>query len=123
MNCNFLNELILLQRPSTDLKSSDIKSIKRTTPTKETEPIVNKKTATTTTTATRKSTDVVDGAVLENGLHLQDQTAETKYDNDSQTAKKSSDVDNDEQATPKENNGPLSRKPLLRKSSTEVSSC
>ncbi|XP_031831846.1 uncharacterized protein LOC116426686 isoform X3 [Nomia melanderi] len=107
------------RRPSTDLKSSDIKSIKRTTPTKETEPIGNKKTVTTTTTAIRKSTDVVDGAVFENGLHLQDQTAETKYDNDSQTAKKFSDIDNDEQATLKENNGPLSRKPLLRKSSTE----
>lgn len=91
------------------------------------EPIGNRKTMTTTTSttstaSTRKSTDVVDGAILENGLHLRDQTAETKYDNDSPTMKKSDAfvIDLDEQR-PKENDAPLPRKPFLRKQSTEVS--
>ncbi|KZC06678.1 Zinc finger C2HC domain-containing protein 1C [Dufourea novaeangliae] len=109
------------RRPSTDLKALDTKSTKRPTPTKGTEPIANRKTATTTTTTTtRKSTDVVDGAILENGLHLRDQTAETKYDNDSQTTKKSDAfvIEFDEQA-PKETDGPLPRKPLFKRPSTE----
>ncbi|XP_076165362.1 uncharacterized protein LOC143145664 [Ptiloglossa arizonensis] len=106
------------RRPSTDLKAQDTKSTKRPAPMKGTEPIGNRKT--TTTTTTRKSTDVVDGAILENGLHLRDQTAETKYDNDSPTTKKSDAfvIDFDEQP-PKENDGSLPRKPLLRKQSTE----
>ena len=96
---------------------------------KGTEPIGNRKmtttttTTTTTSTSTKKSTDVVDGAILENGLHLRDQTAETKYDNDSLTTKKSDAfvIDFDEQP-PKENDAPLPRKSsLLRKQSTEVS--
>lgn len=87
-------------------------------PMKSTDPIGNRK----TTTTTRKSTDVVDGAVLENGLHLRDQTAETKYDNDSSTTKKSEAfaIDFDEQPS-KENDGLSPRKPLLRKQSIEVS--
>ncbi|XP_017760480.1 PREDICTED: serine/arginine repetitive matrix protein 2-like [Eufriesea mexicana] len=120
------------RRPSTELKAQDTKSTKRPTPMKGTEPIGNRKTTTTTTmttttttaattsTSTRKSTDVVDGAILENGLHLRDQTAETKYDNDSPTTKKSDAfvIDFDEQP-PKENDAPLPRKPLYRKQSTE----
>lgn len=115
---------LLLQRPSTDFKVQDTKPSKRPVPMKGTEPIGNRKTATTsTTTSTRKSTDVVDGAILENGLHLRDQTAETKYDNDSPTTKKSDAfvIEFDEQPS-KENDGPP-RKPLLRKQSSEVSSC
>ncbi|XP_043254897.1 serine/arginine repetitive matrix protein 2-like isoform X2 [Colletes gigas] len=105
------------RRPSTDSKAQDTKSTKRPAPMKGTEPIGNRK---TTTTTTRKSTDVVDGPVLENGLHLRDQTAETKYDNDSPTTKKSNAfvIDFDEQP-PKENDGSLPRKPRLRKQSME----
>lgn len=120
--------VFLLQRASTELKAQDTKSSKRGTPMKGAEPIGNRKTMTTTTStstaSTRKSTDVVDGAILENGLHLGDQTAETKYDNDSPTMKKSDAfvIDFDEQP-PKENDAPLPRKPFLRKQSTEVSSC
>lgn len=89
---------------------------------KGTEPTGNRK-ATTSTTA-KKSTDVVDGAILENGLHLRGQTAETKYDNDPLAAKKSDAfaVDFEEQP-PKENDTPPPRKSLLRKQSTEVSTC
>nr|XP_033339671.1 serine/arginine repetitive matrix protein 2-like isoform X4 [Megalopta genalis] len=106
------------RRPSTELKGSDAKPTKRTTPTKDAEPIGNRKTTATTTT-TRKSTDVVDGdTVLENGLHLQDQTVETKYDNDLHTAKKTFVIDDDEQP-PKENNGLFPRKPLLKRPSIE----
>ena len=88
---------------------------------KGTEPIGNRK-MTTTSTGTKKSTDVVDAAILENGLHLRDQTSETKYDNDSLTTKKNDAfvIDFDEQP-PKENDAPLPRKSLLRKQSTEVS--
>ncbi|XP_076637425.1 uncharacterized protein LOC143349784 isoform X2 [Colletes latitarsis] len=105
------------RRPSTDSKAQDAKSTKRPAPIKGTEPIGNRK---TTTTTTRKSTDAVDGAILENGLHLRDQTAETKYDNDSPTTKKSNAfvIDFDEQP-PKENDGSLPRKPRLRKQSME----
>ncbi|XP_076289904.1 uncharacterized protein LOC143213702 isoform X2 [Lasioglossum baleicum] len=111
-------DMMVTRRPSTELKASDTRSTKRTTPTKDAEPIGKRKTTTTTTT-TRKSTDAVDGAtVLENGLHLQDQTVETKYDNDPQTAKKTFVIDYEEQP-PKENNGPLPRKPLLKKPSIE----
>lgn len=110
------------RRASTELKVQDTKSTKRGTPMKGAEPIGNRKTMTTTTStaSTRKSTDVVDGAILENGLHLRDQTAETKYDNDSPTMKKSDAfvIDFDEQP-PKENDGPLPRKPFSRKQSTE----
>lgn len=117
------------RRASTELKVQDTKSTKRGTPMKGAEPIGNRKAMTTTTTtttsttsaaSTRKSTDVVDGAILENGLHLRDQTAETKYDNDSPTMKKSDAfvIDFDEQP-PKENDAPLPRKPFLRKQSTE----
>lgn len=110
------------RRASTELKVQDTKSTKRGTPMKGAEPIGNRKTMTTTTStaSTRKSTDVVDGAILENGLHLRDQTAETKYDNDSATMKKSDAfvIDFDEQP-PKENDGPLPRKPFSRKQSTE----
>ncbi|CAK9814418.1 Zinc finger C2HC domain-containing protein 1C [Anthophora quadrimaculata] len=116
------------RRPSIELKAQDTKSTRRSTPMKGTEPIGNRKTmmttttttTTTTNTATRISTDVVDGVILENGLHLRDQTAETKYDNDSPTAKKSDAfvIDFDEQPS-KENDAPLLRKPLLRKQSTE----
>ncbi|XP_076667544.1 uncharacterized protein LOC143368571 isoform X2 [Andrena cerasifolii] len=108
------------RRPSTDFKVQDTKPSKRPVPMKGTEPIGNRKTATTSTaTSTRKSTDVVDGAILENGLHLRDQTAETKYDNDSPTTKKSDAfvIEFDEQPS-KENDGPP-KKPLLRKQSTE----
>ncbi|XP_076645146.1 uncharacterized protein LOC143354749 isoform X2 [Halictus rubicundus] len=109
---------MVTRRPSTELKASDTRSTKRTTPTKDAEPIGSRKTTTTTTT-TRKSTDAVDGAtVLENGLHLQDQTVETKYDNEPQTPKKTFVIDYEEQP-PKENNGPLPRKPLLKKPSIE----
>lgn len=128
--CFIFNEfyinVFLLQRASTELKVQDTKSTKRGTPMKGAEPIGNRKTMTTTTStaSTRKSTDVVDGAILENGLHLRDQTAETKYDNDSATMKKSDAfvIDFDEQP-PKENDGPLPRKPFSRKQSSEVSSC
>ncbi|KOC61895.1 Zinc finger C2HC domain-containing protein 1C [Habropoda laboriosa] len=108
------------RRPSVELKAQDAKSTKRPTPMKGTEPIGNRKTTGTTSTGTRKSTDVVDGVILENGLHLRDQTAETIYDNDSPTTKKSDAfvIDFDEQP-PKENDAPLLRKPLLRKQSTE----
>ncbi|XP_043802815.1 uncharacterized protein LOC122720281 isoform X2 [Apis laboriosa] len=113
------------RRASTELKAQDTKSSKRGTPMKGAEPIGNRKTMTTTTSttstaSTRKSTDVVDGAILENGLHLRDQTAETKYDNDSPTMKKSDAfvIDFDEQP-PKENDAPLPRKSFLRKQSTE----
>ncbi|KAK1132586.1 hypothetical protein K0M31_013971 [Melipona bicolor] len=111
------------RRPSTELKAQDTKSTRRPTPMKGTEPTGNRKMTTTTTTtsaSTKKSTDVVDGAFLENGLHLRDQTAETKYDNDSLTTKKNDAfvIDFDEQP-PKENDAPLPRKSLLRKQSTE----
>ncbi|XP_053970624.1 serine-rich adhesin for platelets isoform X2 [Hylaeus volcanicus] len=108
------------RRHSTDLKAQDTKSTKRPAPMKGTEPIGNRKTTTTTTTTTRKSTDVVDGAILENGSHLRDQTAETKYDNDSSTTKKNDAfvIAFDEQP-PKENDVSLPRKPRLRKQSTE----
>ncbi|XP_054001775.1 serine-rich adhesin for platelets-like isoform X2 [Hylaeus anthracinus] len=108
------------RRHSTDLKAQDTKSTKRPAPMKGTEPIGNRKTTTTTTTTTRKSTDVVDGAILENGPHLRDQTAETKYDNDSSTTKKNDAfvIAFDEQP-PKENDVSLPRKPRLRKQSTE----
>ncbi|XP_076750613.1 uncharacterized protein LOC143423283 [Xylocopa sonorina] len=118
------------RRPSIEMKAQDTKSTKRPTPMKGTEPIGTRKTMTTTTTTTtttattstgmRKSTDVVDGAIPENGLHLRDQTAETKYDNGSPTTRKSDAfvIDIDEQP-PKENDAPLPRKPLLRKQSTE----
>ncbi|CAL7948551.1 unnamed protein product [Xylocopa violacea] len=118
------------RRPSIEMKAQDTKSTKRPTPMKGTEPIGTRKTMTTTTTTTttttastgmRKSTDVVDGAILENGLHLRDQTAETKYDNGSPTTRKSDAfvIDIDEQP-PKENDAPLPRKPLLRKQSSEI---
>ncbi|KAK9310041.1 hypothetical protein QLX08_000512 [Tetragonisca angustula] len=110
------------RRPSTELKAQDVKSTKRPTPMKGTEPIGNRK-MTTTSTGTKKSTDVVDAAILENGLHLRDQTSETKYDNDSLTTKKNDAfvIDFDEQP-PKENDAPLPRKSLLRKQSTEITS-
>ncbi|XP_043522927.1 uncharacterized protein LOC122535450, partial [Frieseomelitta varia] len=107
------------RRPSTELKAQDIKSTKRSTPMKSTEPIGNRK-MTTTSTTTKKSTDVVDDAILENGLHLRDQTSETKYDNDSLTTKKNDAFVNDfDEQPPKENDAPLPRKSLLRKQSTE----
>lgn len=116
--------MFLLQRPSIDMKGQEARSTKRPTLMKGTEPIGNRKTTTTTTTTTsrRKSTDVVGGAILENGVHLRDQTAETKYDNDSAATKKSDAfvIDFDEQP-PKENDTPLPRKSLLRKQSTDVS--
>ncbi|XP_076235060.1 uncharacterized protein LOC143179630 [Calliopsis andreniformis] len=103
------------RRSSTDAKIQDTKLLKRPVPAKSTEPIGNRK-----STTTRKSTDVVDGAVLENGLHLRDQTIETKYDNDSSATKKGEAfiIDFDEQPS-KENDGPPLRKPLLRKRSTD----
>ncbi|XP_078039145.1 uncharacterized protein LOC144471186 isoform X2 [Augochlora pura] len=101
------------RRPSMELKGSDARSSKRTTPTKDAEPTGIRK------TTARKSTDTVDGAtVLENGLHSQDQTVETKHDNELHTAKKTLVVDDDEQP-PKENNGPLTRKPLLKRPSID----
>ncbi|XP_076392459.1 uncharacterized protein LOC100882212 isoform X2 [Megachile rotundata] len=108
------------RRPSTELKAQEARSTKRPTLMKGTEPIGNRKTATSTSTSTRKSTDVVDGAILENGVHLRDQTAETKYDNDSSATKKSDAfvIDFDEQP-PKENDAPVPRKSLLRKHSTD----
>lgn len=111
----------LLQRASSELKAQDTRSTKRPTTMKGTEPIGNRKALTATSTTTKKSADVVDSAILENGLHLRDQTAETKYDNDSPTKKSDAlVVDLDEQPA-KENDAPLPRKPLLRKQSTEVS--
>lgn len=87
---------------------------------KGTEPIGNRKALTATSTTTKKPADVVDSAILENGLHLRDQTAETKYDNDSSTKKSDALVVDLDEQPPKENE-PLPRKPLLRKQSTEVS--
>ncbi|XP_026668269.1 uncharacterized protein LOC108623920 isoform X2 [Ceratina calcarata] len=109
------------RRPSTELKAQDTKPTKRPTPMKGTEPIGNRKT-TTTTTSTRKSTDVVDGTILENGLRLGDQTAETKYDNGSSATRKGNAfvIDFDEQP-PKDNDTPPQRKPLLRKHSEILS--
>ncbi|XP_076547512.1 uncharacterized protein LOC117610125 isoform X2 [Osmia lignaria lignaria] len=108
------------RRPSIEMKGQEARSTKRPTLMKGTEPIGNRKTTTTTTTSRRKSTDVVDGAILENGVHLRDQTAETKYDNDSAASKRSDAfvIDFDEQP-PKENDASLPRKSLLRKQSTD----
>ncbi|XP_050598042.1 serine-rich adhesin for platelets-like isoform X3 [Bombus affinis] len=107
------------RRASSELKAQDTRSTKRPTTMKGTEPIGNRKALTATSTTTKKSADVVDSAILENGLHLRDQTAETKYDNDSPTKKSDAlVVDLDEQPA-KENDAPLPRKPLLRKQSTE----
>ncbi|XP_029042828.2 titin homolog [Osmia bicornis bicornis] len=108
------------RRPSIEMKGQEARSTKRPTLMKGTEPIGNRKT-TTTTTSRRKSTDVVDGAILENGVHLRDQTAETKYDNDSAASKKSDAfvIDLGDEQPPKENDAPLPRKSLLRKQSTD----
>lgn len=109
-----------MQRASSELKAQDTRSTKRPTTMKGTEPIGNRKALTATSTTTKKSADVVDSAILENGLHLRDQTAETKYDNDSPTKKSDALVVDLDEQPPKENE-PLPRKPLLRKQSTEVS--
>ncbi|XP_071876986.1 uncharacterized protein isoform X3 [Bombus fervidus] len=107
------------RRASNELKVQDTRSMKRPTTMKGTEPIGNRKTLTATSTTTKKSADVVDSAILENGLHLRDQTAETKYDNDSPTKKSDALVVDLDEQPPKENDAPLPRKPLLRKQSTE----
>ncbi|XP_043603843.1 uncharacterized protein LOC122576962 isoform X2 [Bombus pyrosoma] len=107
------------RRASSELKAQDTRSTKRPTTMKGTEPIGNRKTLTATNTTTKKSADVVDSAILENGLHLGDQTAETKYDNDSPTKKSDALVVDLDEQPPKENDAPLPRKPLLRKQSTE----
>ncbi|XP_033358007.1 serine-rich adhesin for platelets-like [Bombus vosnesenskii] len=106
------------RRASSELKAQDTRSTKRPTTMKGTEPIGNRKALTATSTTTKKSADVVDSAILENGLHLRDQTAETKYDNDSPTKKSDALVVDLDEQPPKENE-PLPRKPLLRKQSTE----
>ncbi|XP_060830946.1 serine-rich adhesin for platelets-like isoform X2 [Bombus pascuorum] len=107
------------RRASNELKGQDTRSTKRPTTMKGTEPIGNRKTLTATSTTTKKSADVVDSAILENGLHLRDQTAETKYDNDSPMKKSDALVVDLDEQPPKENDAPLPRKPLLRKQSTE----